>query len=117
MLEADLGDVQAALVAARAWFGEQTVVASQLGQGHSCAVTDFQLRDSGFERIVVLAPPGTSPTRAGRISQRLLEIESYRMMALRGLPVVKALAPMLRDAETALADITVLLEDSGSSDQ
>ena len=117
MLEADPVDAQSALAAARGWFGEQTVVASQLGRGHSFAVTDFQLLESGFERMVVMAPPDTSPTRAGRISQRLLEIETYRLMALRGLPVAKGLAPMLREAETALADITALLEDSRSSDQ
>ena len=117
MLDAEPGDAQTALATARGWFGERTVVASQLGHGHSCAVTDFQLLESGFERMVVVAPPSTSPTRAGRISQRLLEIETYRLMALRGLPVAKALAPMLREAETALADITALLEDSLSSDQ
>jgi uncharacterized membrane-anchored protein len=117
MVEADPGGAQAALDVARAWFGERTVVASQLGRGHSCAVTDFQLLESGFERMVVVAPPGTSPTRAGRISQRLLELETYRLMALRGLPVAKGLAPMLREAETALADITASLEDSRSSDQ
>ena len=51
--------------------------------GHSLVVTDFCLRASGFEHIVVLAEPGTPETRAGRICQRLLEMENYRLMALR----------------------------------
>lgn len=89
MLEEDLRDAQAALSTARGWFGERTVVASGLGRGHSWAVTDFHPLESGFERMVVIAPAGTSPTRAGRISQSLLEIETYRLMALRGLPVAK----------------------------
>ena len=100
MLQSDLPDqnpeAQAALMApAQRWFGERTVVASQLGGGHSWALTDFHLRPSGFERMLVITPPDTSETRAGRISQRLFEIETYRLMALRGLPAVKALAPML----------------------
>ena len=60
--------------------------------GHSLVVTDFCLRASGFEHIVVLVDPGTPETRAGRICQRLLELETYRLRALRGLPAAKALA-------------------------
>jgi uncharacterized membrane-anchored protein len=115
-----LDDDQAALAAlalARGWFDERSVVASLMGGGHSCVVTDFRLQPGGFERLLVLAPADTSPTRAGRISQRLLELETYRLMALRGLPVAKGLAPVLQDTETALADITARLEDASVSDQ
>ena len=114
----DLADPQAALAAGRRWFGEDSLAASQLGRsGEAYAFTDFRLLASGFERMLVIAPPHTSPTRAGRISQRLLEIETYRLMALRGLPVAKALAPMLQEAEAVLARITASLEDAQSSDQ
>lgn len=99
------------------WFGGRTVLASQLGGGHSWAVTDFRLHPSGFERILVVAPPGTSEGRAGRISQRLLELEIYRLMALRGLPVAKALSPVLAQAESELATITAQLENKASSEQ
>lgn len=116
MLQWEGDDPHQALAAARSWFGEGTVIASQLGRGHSLAATDFQLRPDGFERIVVMAQPGTGDQRAGRISQRLLEIETYRLMALRGLPVAKDLATMLREAESALADITAALEDGRASD-
>jgi uncharacterized membrane-anchored protein len=105
------------LAQAQPWFGERTVVASLMGQGHSLAVTDFRLRHTGFERMVVIAPPGTSDTRAGRIAARLLEVETYRMMALRGLPVAKSLQPMLAETETALADITAAMERHERSDQ
>jgi uncharacterized membrane-anchored protein len=117
MVEQALDDVQAVLAAGRRWFNERSVVASLMGGGHSCAITDFRLQPSGFERMLVVAPAGTSPTRAGRISQRLLELETYRLMALRGLPVAKALAPMLHATEDALADITVRLEDAAATDQ
>lgn len=117
MVEHDISDPHAALALGQKWLGGRTVVASLLGNGHSMAVTNFQLRDSGFERMLVIAPPGTSETRAGRISARLLELEIYRLMALRGLPVAKSLAPMLAESEGALADITAQLEDrQGSED-
>lgn len=117
-LPAQTAEAQAGLMGpVQRWFGERTVVASQLGGGHSWAATDFQLRDSGFEHMLVVAPPETSETRAGRISQRLLEIEIYRLMALRGLPVAKALSPMLAQAEAQLAAITAQLEHKNVSEQ
>jgi uncharacterized membrane-anchored protein len=67
--------------------------------------------------MLIIAPENTSKSRAGRISQRLLEIETYRLMALRGLPVAKQLGPMLSASENALADITARLENKSASDQ
>ncbi|MCS7058954.1 MAG: DUF3422 domain-containing protein [Meiothermus sp.] len=111
------GAVEEALEIARPWFGGGPVVASVMGRGgHSCAVTDFRLSPNGFERIVVVAPPGTSEARAGRVAARLLEIESYRMMALLGFPVARALHPMLFDSEQALAQITARIRDETKPD-
>lgn len=117
MVNGDLSDAQALMAQAQTWLGEGALVASQLGNGHSWALTDFQIRADGFERILVVAPPATSETRAGRISQRLLELETYRLMALRGLPVAKQLAPLLAQAEQELAQITARLENKDTSDQ
>jgi uncharacterized membrane-anchored protein len=118
MVHGEVSPPDSSLVQARRWFGDHPVVASVMGNnGHSLAVTDFQLRDSGFERLLVIAPPGTSETRAGRVSQRLLELETYRLMALRGLPVAKGLGPMLTQAEGQLAGITASLENKQASEQ
>lgn len=107
----------ALMVQAQRWLGRDSLLASQLGGGHSWALTDFALRADGFERVLVIAPPGTTETRVGRVSQRLLELETYRLMALRGLPVAKALSPMLADAERRLAAITAQLENKSTSEQ
>ena len=117
MLDGDLSDERALMAQAQTWLGGHSVVASQLGNGHSWALTTFRIGSDGFERMLVIAPPGMTETRAGRISQRLLELETYRLMALRGLPVAKQLAPMLAEAEGALADTTARLEFKSASDQ
>ncbi len=118
MVHGDLSQPQDALALARTWLGEHTVVASQMGNnGHSIVATDFMLRDSGFERMLVVAPPEITETRAGRISQRLLEIETYRLMALRGLPVAKQLGPLLAQSERQLADITAQMENKSATDE
>lgn len=116
MTHGDLSTPEETMALARHWFGDAPVVASVVGNtGHSWAVTDFMVGPSGFERILVLTPSNTSPTRAGRLSQRLLEIETYRLMALRGLPVSKQLSPVLAQAETQLLDITAQLEHKKAS--
>ena len=117
LLHGDLTQETLLMEQAQTWFGDTQLVASQLGNGHSWGVTDFRIGADGFERILVIAPPTTSQTRAGRISQRLLELETYRLMALRGLPAAKQVGSLLADAEGALADITAGLERKSASDQ
>ena len=68
MLEAGADEPQAIVAAGRRWFGERTVVASRLGDGHTIAMTDFRLRPSGFERMLVVAPAATTPTRSHTIA-------------------------------------------------
>ncbi len=117
MVHGELSDERALMVQAQRWFGNRTIVASQLGGGHSWALTDFRIGSDGFERMLVIAPLGISETRVGRISQRLLELETYRLMALRGLPVAKQMGAMLAEADDLLADITARLEHKSASDQ
>ena len=117
IVPADLADPDAALATGRSWFGDRSIVASLMGHGHSLAVTDFRLRDSGFSHMLVLAPSHTTDTRAGRVAQRLLEFETYRLLALRGLPLAKRLGPQLGQAEAALAEITASLEAKQDSDE
>ncbi len=114
---------------ARAWFGGSIVVASQLGsesgystaggqeQVDSCVLTDFHIQSTGFERMLVITRPDIGAKRAGRISQRLLELETYRLMALRALPVAKQLGPTLSKSETTLASLTARLENKAATDQ
>ena len=118
MVHGELHDAEATMEQARHWLGAHSVVASVMGNnGHSWAVTDLRLRTDGFERMLVIASPGITDTRAGRISQRLLEIETYRLMALRGLPVAKEIGPLLAQAERDLAAIMARLEQKSGTDQ
>jgi len=52
---------------------------------------------------MVLLVGGMTPRRAGRLVQRLLEIETYRMAALLGLPAARDAAHELASAEGELA--------------
>ena len=81
-----------------------TTVASQVADGAGWVFTDFQIAD-GFSRFLLL-DASLTPRQAGRTVQRLLEIETYRVMALLAFPVAKEVGRLLSRAEDELADLT-----------
>ena len=81
---------------------EDTLVASTVADGYGEVYTDFAIHADGFSRMVLLAA-GMTPRRLGRLVQRLLEIETYRMAAMLGLPAAREAATVLAFAERELA--------------
>ena len=107
---------------AKQWLGEGTVIGSKMGRtadnrSHSHLMTNLRIGSDGFERILVLASPQTSENRSGRIAQRLLELETYRIMSLLSLPVAKKLGAKLAQTEIQLVEITKRLEKKIDSDE
>jgi uncharacterized membrane-anchored protein len=96
-------------------FGGNIVIGSRIADGAGEAYTDFRLYD-GCSRFY-LRNRSMSPRQAGRMLQRLLEIETYRMMALMALPVAQQLTPFLTGAERELSQITTLLAESTEADE
>jgi uncharacterized membrane-anchored protein len=94
-------------------FGGGVLVGAGIAAGAGLALTDFRIRD-GFSRLLVLDRSMTS-RQAGRMMQRLLEIDTYRLMALLALPVAHGLTPWLNDAELELARITAALVESSEA--
>ena len=83
---------------------EDTLVASTVADGYGEVYTDFALHADGFSRMVLLAG-SVAPRRLGRLVQRLLEIDTYRMAALLGLPAAREAATVLAFAERELAEL------------
>ncbi|MGD9769854.1 MAG: DUF3422 family protein [Pseudolabrys sp.] len=97
-------------------FNGNTLVGAAIGGVAATALTDFHVHADGFSRIVLLDRAMTS-RQAGRMVQRLLEIDTYRMMALLALPISRDLAPVLTRAEQELAKITAALVKASSRDE
>ncbi len=83
---------------------EETLVASTVADGLGEVYTDFSVHADGFSRMVLLAG-GMTPRRLGRLVQCLLEIETYRMAALLGLPAAREASHVLASAERELAEL------------
>ncbi len=73
--------------------------------------SDFLIQSDGFSRFVV-RDLGLREYQLGRLVQRVLEIETYRMMALLGLPHAQASATTLNTIEAELARLTEEMVDS-----
>lgn len=82
--------------------GRQMVV-SKVANGAAWVFTDFMF-DNGFSRFLLIdeSMVGRQP---GRAVQRLFEIETYRMLALLGLPVATEVGRWLSGAERRLAEL------------
>ena len=63
-------------------------VASEVGGGDAEVHSNFRLTDSGFVEIL-LFNRNLNAYRTGRMVRRLLEIETYRMMALLATPLAR----------------------------
>jgi len=98
---------------ADAFAGE--VVGSTVGDGDGVVFADFRIRDDGFTRMLLYAHRLT-PGRLGRMAQRLLEIETYRMAALLGLPPARAAIPRLSAFERRLDAIVSATSASAEDD-
>jgi uncharacterized membrane-anchored protein len=88
---------------------------SEMDGGLAKAATDFRQDADGLTRILVI-DRGLGPARAGALAQRLIEIETYRTLAMLGLPVAQALGPRLRRIQSRLVEITAELRDGKAAD-
>lgn len=86
-------------------FGGGIVVGSSIGGGVGLAFSDFRVRADGFSRFLIFNRRFTE-RQAGRMLQRLFEIETYRMMALLALPIARAQSGRLTTMEAALSRLT-----------
>ena len=88
------------------WFGPGAIaIGSQVVGGAGCAYTDFRVHADRCSRFVLL-DNGFTPRQAGRVLQRLFEIEVYRLLALLALPIAQGLSPRVVGIETSLAELT-----------
>lgn len=109
-------DAQADIEAIAPHFSGNTLVGAQVADGGAAAFTDFRIHQDGFSRFLLL-DRGMGRRRAGRVLQRLLEIETYRMFALLALPLAREAGAKLAAGEGELAGITELMVNQNPADE
>lgn len=98
------------------YFAGRPIIGSSISGGAAIGLTDFRIGDDGLSRVLIL-DHGLQPRQAGRVLQRILEIDTYRMMALLTLPIANGLRPFLATRETELASITSTMTAGGLTEE
>lgn len=86
-------------------YGFKDPCGSSIGGGDAAVWSDFRLSECGQNRFV-FENKNLNAYRQGRMIRRLLEIETYRMMASLSLPTAKMLTAQLDTFDKNLADLS-----------
>lgn len=97
-------------------FDPTSLCYSLIEGGKAAIISDFRQDGDGLTRILML-DRGMSPARNGAVSQRLIDIETYRTLAMLGLPLAQQLSGRCRRIEDRLAEITRNIKDSDTRDE
>lgn len=92
-------------------FNSQSLCLVRAAKGAAHLLTDFAVDPFGFTRLMVTTS-GIGALETGRLLQRVLEIETYRTMALLGLPEARRAGPQLQAMEREISDITQSLSQT-----
>ncbi|WP_330889318.1 DUF3422 domain-containing protein [Ferrovibrio sp.] len=99
-----------AIASLRQIFDGPTLVSSMVADGRAAVWTDFYLGRDDRVRFLI-QDRGLTDAQCGRLVLRLLEIETYRMMALLALPLAQQVAPRLTALEHNLAELAGRMVD------
>jgi uncharacterized membrane-anchored protein len=86
-------------------FDPASLAMAETASGAALFATDFQADPAGFVRILI-AVRTLSAAEAGALVQRVIETETYRTLALLGLPEAQRLGPIVSQIEARLAEVT-----------
>jgi uncharacterized membrane-anchored protein len=87
----------------RDWIDGSAMVGSNV-LGCAQVFCDWTIKEDGFSRFMVV-DRGLREVQCGRLLQRLYEIETYRMMALLGLPVARDLSNTLDELQLSFVPL------------
>ena len=86
-------------------FSAGAVIGSKVAGGAASVWSDHQIHHDNFGRILI-HDDNLRSRQVGRLVQRLLEIETYRMLAMLPLPIARKIIPQLARADQRLAELT-----------
>ncbi|MBE9476454.1 MAG: DUF3422 domain-containing protein, partial [Proteobacteria bacterium] len=96
--------------------GESLAVNYVLGKDAAVA-SDFTIDANGHIKLAVLAIGQVGENRLGRIVQRLLEIETYKSLAMLTLPVARDIFAQAGDLNSDLTDAVHAIADGEGTTQ
>ncbi|MDO9415604.1 DUF3422 family protein [Pararhizobium sp.] len=90
-------------------FDPTSLCRSEIKSGQAEIMTDFRQNGDGLTQILVI-DRGMTQAGTGALVQRLLDIETYRTLAMLGLPLAQSLSPEMRRIEDGLTALTLRMK-------
>lgn len=87
------------------FFVRDSLACARVIDGNAIAAGDFRIHSDGFSRFAVIVHGPAGRRRIGRLVQRLIEIETYRTLAMLALPVARQTSAQLNVIERALGEL------------
>jgi len=101
----------------RAWFVSESLAAAYVLDQNVVIAGDFRIDQAGHVRFAVFGLGDVGARRMGRVVQRMLEIETYKSMAMMTLPVARRVFGASGELDSDLADISAAMAGgTGASD-
>ncbi|MCW8885533.1 MAG: DUF3422 domain-containing protein [Motiliproteus sp.] len=118
VVEPSDGDEEPGVSVVRDYFDNLRLIGSRPHNGGAKVWTAFRLHNDGFGRMLIYNR-GMTTAQLGRLVQRLLELETYRLMATLGVPMARQINGQLNGLESELKELTqqIANADEGYSDR
>lgn len=97
------------------YFEGQRLIGSHTDDNQATVWTAFRLHSDDFSRVL-LFNRGLNGCQLGRLVQRVLEIEAYRVMALLAVPAARELGDVVNRMDMELANILKQLAENSDAD-
>lgn len=95
-------------------FVQESLSASYILDKSAIIATDFRIDSQDHIRFCIIPIGQTGQNRLGRIVQRLVEIETYKIMAMRTLPIARTVFEELQSLD---AQLSKAVKDLSSKDK
>lgn len=93
-------------------FDSESLCVTMLHGGQSLVATDFRQDGDGMTVFLMLVKD-MAPARIGQFAKALIELETYRTLAMLGLPLAQSLSGRLSRFEAELARLTQEMRKAG----
>lgn len=97
-------------------FASESMACARLLDDNGIAIGDFRIHEGGLARFGLIVHGPAGPRRIGRAVQRLIEMETYRTLAMLAFPTAREVAARLNEIEGALGDLIAQIGQEGESE-
>lgn len=97
------------------YFDGNTLIGGMIANGAGQVFSDLRIADRGATRVLI-CNLSMGSRQLGRVVQRAIEMETYRMMALLSFPVARATLPKLSGYEAKLVTLATEMAATSKSE-